>query len=153
MGIRSIELKPQNFIPLYTVICPGCGLKITPLSLFKDYLWNDGSLSASLFVTQPGQYSLQVTSVSGCIGKDTVSIAEANACTTAIYFPNAFTPNRDGKNDIYYPKAWGLLNKYHLLIYNRFGQKVFETNDLNLGWDGKVNGIEQDTGAFVWYCQ
>jgi gliding motility-associated-like protein len=69
---------------------------------------------------------------------------------TSVQFPNAFTPNNDGLNDVFRPKVYGHVVKYHLLIYNRNGEKVFETFDYNKGWDGRVNGTEQQTTVFVW---
>ncbi len=42
---------------------------------------------------------------------------------------------------------------YHLTIYNRWGQKVFETNEYSKGWDGRINGVEQDQGVYVWLCE
>ena len=69
---------------------------------------------------------------------------------TSVQFPNAFTPNNDGLNDVFRPKVYGKLAKYHLLIYNRNGEKVFETYEYSKGWDGRVYGKEQQTSVFVW---
>ena len=71
-------------------------------------------------------------------------------CPTGFYFPTAFTPNNDGKNDIFKPKLYGILLKYSMAIFNRWGQKVFETSDLNKGWDGKVSGQDVSANVYVW---
>ena len=68
-----------------------------------------------------------------------------------VYFPSAFTPNNDSKNDVFrILNAHNLLD-YNLLIYNRWGQKVFETKDYNAGWNGIYNGVLQTIGVYVWY--
>ncbi|MCB0819893.1 MAG: DNRLRE domain-containing protein [Bacteroidetes bacterium] len=58
------------------------------------------------------------------------------------YIPNAFTPNGDGDNDIFLPKGFKI-EKLSMLIFNRWGELIFESNDVNLGWDGstKTNQI------------
>lgn len=76
----------------------------------------------------------------------------ANSCPQDIYFPTAFTPNRDGKNDVLKPVVRGRLIQYTFSVYNRWGQKVFESRDLQRGWDGKVKGIDISTEVFVWMC-
>ena len=66
-----------------------------------------------------------------------------------IYVPSGFTPNGDGRNDIFKPLYYGKLMNCRFVIFNRPGQKVFETTDCTRGWDGKIKGIAQ-TGTFVW---
>jgi gliding motility-associated-like protein len=70
---------------------------------------------------------------------------------TAILFPTAFTPNGDNLNDSFKPSYTGTVNNYQLSIYNRWGNKVFETNNKDTGWDGTYNNtIKADT--YAWYC-
>jgi gliding motility-associated-like protein len=67
-----------------------------------------------------------------------------------ITVPNAFTPNGDGHNDYLYPlNAWKAVN-LEFIIYNRYGQIVFRTNDWTNKWDGRINGQMQSSGVFVW---
>lgn len=66
-----------------------------------------------------------------------------------IYVLTAFT-NNDGINDDLNTKYMGTLLNCHFTLFNRYGQKVFETTDCTKGWDGKINGNEQPTGTFVW---
>lgn len=85
----------------------------------------------------------------GCQSADsslTVTISEA-----AIEFPNAFTPNGDGANDIFCP-AFRSLKSYELTIYNRWGHRVFESKDPAEGWDGKVHGKEVSAGTYYYIC-
>ena len=70
------------------------------------------------------------------------------------YVPNAFTPNGDGLNETISPSlGFGDIQGYHFVIYTRWGQKVFETDDLNASWDGKLNGKLMDSGVYLWLCQ
>ena len=62
---------------------------------------------------------------------------------------SAFTPNNDGKNDLFKILGAYNVNDYHLLVYNRQGQKAFETIAYNQGWDGRVRGQLQNAGVFV----
>ncbi|MFL5747244.1 MAG: gliding motility-associated C-terminal domain-containing protein [Niastella sp.] len=67
-----------------------------------------------------------------------------------ITVPNAFTPNGDGHNDYLYPlNAWKAIN-LEFIIYNRYGQIVFRTNNWTNKWDGRINGQMQSSGVFVW---
>ena len=70
---------------------------------------------------------------------------------TAILFPTAFTPNGDNLNDVFIPSHTGIISNYELKIYNRWGNLVFNTNNINTGWDGTYNNIiKADT--YTWYC-
>jgi gliding motility-associated-like protein len=74
------------------------------------------------------------------------------SCDT-LYFPNAFTPNNDGRNDVFRAIGNRSVKNYELTIYNRWGQAVFHTNSVLQGWNGKINGIEQAPAVYVWIAQ
>ena len=67
-----------------------------------------------------------------------------------IFVPTAFTPNGDGKNDIFRPVAAGITRIEYVRVYNRWGQMVFSAANDKVGWDGKIKGQEQPSGTFVW---
>lgn len=69
---------------------------------------------------------------------------------TSVDVPSAFTPNGDGVNDIVYPDGWGIRKLIYFRIFNRWGQLVFESNDLSVGWDGTMNGVPQNMETYVW---
>ena len=92
-------------------------------------------------------YVLQLTSVSGCgSDRDTMFVKLYNA----ICIPNAFTPNGDGLNDFWRIPALLAYKMYRVSVFNRWGAKVFETNDIAEGWNGKVGGVEQPAGVYVY---
>lgn len=68
------------------------------------------------------------------------------------YLPNAFTPDGDQHNQVFIAKTWGIQEKgFHFEIYNRWGELIFETNDINVGWDGTYKGAEQaQDGVYIW---
>ena len=70
-----------------------------------------------------------------------------------IYIPSAFTPNNDGRNDILHAIPVGIREFRFLRIYNRWGQVVFTTTDPAKGWDGRLNGVEQPTGVYIWVAE
>ncbi len=96
------------------------------------------------------EYQLTVLSTVGC---GTVSDDVIVKVFNDIFVPNAFTPNGDGKNDIFHIPP---LDNYKLVrfsVYNRWGQIVFETKGTYRGWDGMVNGIQQPPGAYIYYFE
>jgi gliding motility-associated-like protein len=65
-----------------------------------------------------------------------------------------YTPNKDGKNELF--KALGSspgVAEYHLAIYNRWGERIFETRDIAKGWTGEFKGKLQEAGNYIWYCR
>jgi gliding motility-associated-like protein len=90
---------------------------------------------------------VNVTDSAGCAGSDTVSLGTCSQ----IYIPNAFRPNMDGTNDHFRPVAGGsTLLDFNMVIYNRWGQKIFETSDFLIGWDGNLNGNDVLPGLYTY---
>jgi gliding motility-associated-like protein len=75
--------------------------------------------------------------IRGCAAFSIKQIYVRNA--EKIFAPEAFSPNNDGINDVFILKGYGIKNS-HMTIYNRWGEVIFESNDFNIGWDGKVDG-------------
>jgi len=117
----------------------------------SSYLWSTGATSQTITVTTTGQYWVKA-STGDCFAADTINVTINNAltCDCVLYMPNAFTPNNDGHNDLFRPAKKGGCEFVSFLIYNQWGQKVFETSDLYKGWDGTYGGKGQNTGVFVW---
>ena len=80
--------------------------------------------------------------------KDVLMTLEGS-CDT-VYFPSAFTPNNDGRNDSFKGLGNRSVKDYHLTIYNRWGQAVFTSTTISNGWNGKMKEIEQATGIYIW---
>jgi gliding motility-associated-like protein len=151
-SIRTLHLtvtdKPQPNLGTNTVLCKGDSLLLSP-GKFLSYLWQDASTLDHFFVKTPGLYSVIVTDSCGS-AKGEITITEREC---DIYFPSAFTPNGDGKNDYFKILTAYQLQEYSLSVYNRWGQKVFETSNPLKGWDGTTNGQRQPTSVFAWKCR
>lgn len=131
-------------------ICPGQSVVLDP-GKFVSYKWNDGSTAATYTVNTAGQYVVIVTDADGCTGSDTITIS--TDCRD-IYFPSAITPNNDGKNDAFGPLGTlSGLTAYYLAVFDRYGNRVFYSNNPFSKWDGTYKGIPLNTAAFVWVSE
>jgi gliding motility-associated-like protein len=100
-------------------------------------------------------YNVQITDLeNGCIGQDSVQLQIVSSCNDGLVIvPNAFSPNDDGLNDVLYVRGSTLKFIYNFKVYSRSGELVFETTDINEGWDGTHNGQELNTGVYVYYVE
>lgn len=149
--ITQVVPLPVHFLIADTVICSDASLLIQAPRFYSSYLWSTGEINSSIQIKKQGMYILQVVDSNGCTGLDTVNVT-TKKCPHSIYFPNAFTPNNDGHNDLFKPIVSGNPVKYHFSIYNRWGQRVFDTTDPNKGWDGRLLQHDPETGTYVWTC-
>ncbi|MBK9284327.1 MAG: gliding motility-associated C-terminal domain-containing protein [Sphingobacteriaceae bacterium] len=83
-----------------------------------------------------------------CYSSDTINIIVLEDCGET-FIPNAFSPNNDGANDVLYVRGY-CLETMTFMIFNKWGQKVFETNDKEVGWDGTFKGEPLNTDVFVY---
>ena len=145
------------------VICPDKKASFTNTSIgnITEYRWDfkNGIISSQknpapqAFLPQDAKdYNalpeLIIKNNFGCFDTITKPVQVVYTCFIAV--PNAFTPNGDGLNDYLYPlKAYRSTN-LSFSIYNRLGQRVFYSNSWLNKWDGKLKGIPQDPGTYVW---
>lgn len=95
------------------------------------------------------QVSLFAINQYGCVDSITKTINVIGELT--LYVPNAFTPNDDGVNDIFIPIINGERdNTYLFSVYNRWGEEIFRSEDLNTGWNGKHAGVKSPSGIYTW---
>ena len=94
-------------------------------------------------------YTLTVTDANGCESEDSVTVVVLDLLNVAI--PNAFSPNGDGKNDVFRPVLISGAELIDFSVFNRWGERVFWSDDINVGWDGTVQGkaTEMDTYLFI----
>jgi gliding motility-associated-like protein len=99
-------------------------------------------------------YYVQVINEWGCKDIDSVSLRIIETCSgDNVYVPNTFTPNNDGLNDFFYVRGTELSNIKVFRIYNRWGELIFETQDIRKGWDGTHNGSPVNSGVYVYYLE
>jgi gliding motility-associated-like protein len=94
-----------------------------------------------------------MTSPEGCITTDSLLVRVFNDKLVDIFVPKSFTPNGDGVNDIIYAYITGISEFRYLKIINRFGKQVFETRNVDRGWDGVYNGTPQPMSVFFWLAE
>ena len=115
---------------------------------------NPNQSSTSVAPTETTTYTVNISdpSNSTCSYSSdvTVHVYEINCGEPDIFIPNAFSPNQDGENDEYRISG-KVVDGIELKIYNRWGELVFETDDVNKGWDGKFNGKDVDPVVFVYH--
>jgi len=100
-------------------------------------------------------YKVTGTTAKGCEASDEVTI-KMQCGETRVRIPNAFSPNYDGKNDRFEVKGISVIQ--HMVIYNRWGGKVFERSNFIASdeascWDGTLNGDPQPVGTYVYYIE
>jgi gliding motility-associated-like protein len=147
VGLTPQATKPD--IGLDSIICEG-DFVVLFAGNYDSYLWQDGTTVNIYNATNEGVYIVTVTDSNGCEASDTMQISFDEQCGFNLVMPTAFSPNQDGKNDTYKPVYTGLPSTFEMRIFNRWGEKVFETDDITKGWDGKFKGTTQPMETYVW---
>lgn len=122
----------------------------------KSYAWGpsdkvimDRDSNYSARILAPTTFTVYGTDTFGCKNTNSVTYQDLKTCCTLSY-PNAFTPNGDNINDKFHVLHYGNLEDFHILIYNRWGVKVFETDNPDQGWDGKFGGRTCDMDTYYY---
>jgi gliding motility-associated-like protein len=121
-----------------------------------SYAWSFGDGNGSFLVnpthvyTQPGAYEITLiaTDQKGCV--DSISKWIEIAPERYIYLPNSFTPDGDGLNEYFYGRFIGLLSA-RFYIFNRWGEEIFFSDQLNFVWNGEYEGVPVQDGTYSWY--
>ena len=133
------------------VLCEGNSLRLDATQANATYLWQDSSTSPSYEVTQAGLYHVVVTNNCGQ-ATDEVSITVETCGETEpmLRIANTITPNGDGDNDTFYIENIALYPYNHLIIFNRWGRVIYETNGYKNQWSGTHNGKEVPLGTYYY---
>lgn len=94
------------------------------------------------------KYNVYIKSAAGCEGNDSIDVWVVNQ--PALFVPTGFTPNGDGKNDLLRPISIGYQTFNYFRVFNRWGELVFETDQIGDGWNGKYRGLKADIGTYFW---
>lgn len=116
------------------------------------YSWNTIPIQNTDTATglKQGNYVVTITDFNGCTATSIITIGIAGTCND-VYFPNSFTPDGDGRNDFFGPSGNVIaISNYTMVIYNRYGQQVFSSNNPLIKWDGTFKGKKMDTGTYIW---
>jgi gliding motility-associated-like protein len=141
---------------------------ITPTTMFTNtstgavsYEWNFGDGSSNVYTTDaqhtfpdagPGKYTVTLiaTSEYGCV--DSISMPINVISELIFYVPNAFTPDGDDHNNVFKPVFYSGYDPYDytLLIFNRWGEVIFESRNTEVGWDGTYGSMPVQDGVYIW---
>ncbi len=160
----TIDVTPPikvSVSPYDTVVYAGDQVQLFSNSIATNYVWspatglNNPNIQNPIATIGPvGNdilYQVTASTAAGCKGEGYVKIKIYNG--PDIYVAKAFTPNGDGLNDKLTPFPVGITELKFFRVYDRWGKLVFSTEKLRDGWDGKLNGVEQASGAYVWMVQ
>jgi gliding motility-associated-like protein len=117
------------------------------------FQWSSGQNTPAIEISSAGTYVLEVD-VNGCRNADTVTITE-HTCNCLVNLPNAFTPNNDGKNDMFraiFPSDC-TVKGFAMSIFNRWGQEVFSSDMPGSGWDGQLAGTPAEFGTYSYMAR
>jgi gliding motility-associated-like protein len=117
----------------------------------SNYTWNSGQQGATTKAATAGTYSVTATNQCGTY-HDSVTIAVQN-CDCKIFIPNVFSPNGDGNNDVYGIQLACTATQFVMNIYNRYGQRIYQSPNQNVQWDGIYNGQPLDAGTYFYYIK
>lgn len=119
----------------------------------NTYEWQNGTTNPILTVTSEGLYFVSATNNCGT-SVDSIFV-NAIDCNCYVSVPNAFSPNEDGRNDVFQPMIDGVCNfmNYRFLIFNRWGQLIFETINTADNWDGFYHSKRQPQDSYVWIVE
>lgn len=116
-----------------------------------SYLWNTGSTSQKIVGYDSGLYWVRVKDPEGCVNRDSVNLNKRkDAFPSIIFMPNAFTPNGDGRNDMYPMNQYMVKGSlYNVKLFNRWGEKIAEFTNPDMNWDGNINGKPAPEGVYI----
>jgi len=154
VDISTIELPVPTISLTIDTLCKGAYTTITADG-GTSYHWNTGEITPSIYVNPLKTiiYNVTVsTSSNNVICSKDIAIQQNVRNCNVIYVPNSFMPS--GYNTVFKPLGEIVISKtYYFAIYNRWGQMVFETTDVNQGWDGRLKGEYVQSGAYIYYLR
>lgn len=144
----DIDRLPSSHWSGDTTLCEGEIFQTEiPMGNYSIF-WPDGSTDSVYTISDSGLYWVEISDVH-CTNRDTLNVAFID-CEVDLQMPNVFTPNSDLKNDEFKAlKAKGVKN-FSIQIFNRWGQKIFESNNISLCWNGYFEGHEATEGVYFY---
>jgi len=139
---------PTANLPEDSTLCKREILELAVNSWQSKFVWDNGSTLHTRRIVKPGQYYVTVSNICG-VRSDTINV-HFRDINCRFYLPTAFTPNRDGLNDRYRPITYNV-DEMTFIIYNRWGEKIYEGNISDPGWDGTYMGHDAQSGSYVIY--
>lgn len=147
----NILYQPKKELPYKTEMCSFSPRLIGTEYPGVKYLWDNGSDACCIMPKRSGIVRVSISNQCGEYTDSTrVVFLPCDECTA---IPNAFTPNGDGLNDKFYVMQTCPIAYYHIRIFNRWGQQVFESKDIREGWTGRQEGLIHDQGTYIYILE
>ncbi len=139
-----------------TMICTGETLTLVPITVIPDYTWYDGTIGGEKVIDETGQYSVTATTDDCQMVGDTIEVMVGFCDQCEPVVPSAFSPNNDNTNDqfrvLFNIDKCRLVN-FEMLIFNRWGEQVFETRSADEAWDGRYKGNPAPSDVYVYFAR
>lgn len=159
VSVSQIDGSSVQAFADQTLVTPGTTVQLSALPASGvSYLWSPGGLvsdptspTPTAIITQTTTFTLTVSD-GICTKSDevTVTVHDLLCEDPDIFVPNSFTPNGDGANDVLFVRGRHIA-ELEFMIFDRWGEKVFETRDKEIGWDGTFKGEQLDPAVFVYH--
>lgn len=146
--------RPNLDLGADTTLCIGNIVSLDVSGINGEYVWQDNSNDPTYEVMTSGEYAVSIENTCG-VFSDNINIQFNDCCK--LYVPNVFTPNFDGSNDKF--KVLSAeddcenISSFSMKIFNRWGDFVFESDDINSEWDGTFNGKNANIGVYVYVIE
>ena len=156
-----ITVNPNPKVGIAALTVPLCEGNNIPLeaSGASFYQWSPATDLSNAGIANPVallqsdiQYAVTGSDDNGCSATAQITLDISQDCI-GYYIPNAFTPNGDGKNDEFRVKTGDIPRSFTLMVFNRFGGKVFESSNIGNGWNGAIGGNAAPMGTYVYVMQ
>ncbi len=147
--------EPEAMLPTDTLIQFGDSLNVWSFGNYSEFWWQPEDLllcdtceSQKIIIIDNQRFTLYYTGSNGCIF--TRSFLATINKEGQLYIPTSFTPNGDNVNDEFYAKGTGII-EFNMMVFNRIGELIFESNDINKGWNGTYfqRQVQQDIYAYI----
>ncbi|MFM9986688.1 MAG: PKD domain-containing protein [Flavobacteriales bacterium] len=143
-----------------SVVVQGQSSQLTVEPSDYDYIWTPSTWLNNTTIQNPTSSPLETITYEVTVNDGecsatasvTVRVVDFVCGPPSIYIPNTFTPNKDERNEKMFVRA-NNIDKLYFVIYDRWGEKMFETTTLNQGWDGTFKGKDLDPDVYVYYLE
>jgi gliding motility-associated-like protein len=150
----KIQNVPSTVLPRYQVICKDSTIILDVSKFdFDQNIWQNSVNSKQFSVNQEGKYYVELEK-NGCFARDSIKITTKNCNICDFYVPNSFSPNDDGFND--YLEVFSECSRvevFQFAVYDKWGNHIFESNNLGENWDGKYKDIPANSGVYTYYLK
>jgi gliding motility-associated-like protein len=158
-NVTVYALPQVSISPVTGTLCAGSSVTLNATGA-STYQWSPATGLSDAGISNPVAalksdvlYTVTGTDDNGCTATAEISLKPSVNCQVnnlGYSIPDAFTPNGDGHNDLFRVVTGDTPQSFRMMIFNRWGQKVFESRDVKAGWDGYIGSSQAMTGAYVY---